>query len=51
MAKLPDIQYLSPTESLGRQDIGLPGRLARAQIAQIGAVTDVVMDFTETIME
>lgn len=51
MAKLPDIQYLSPTESLGRQDIGLPGRLARAQIAQIGAVTDVVMDFGETIMQ
>lgn len=51
MAKLPDIQYLSPTESLGRQDIGLPGRLARAQIAQIGAVTDVVMDFTDTVMQ
>lgn len=51
MAKLPDIQYLTPTESLGRQDIGLPGRLARAQIAQIGAVTDIVMNFGETIMQ
>ena len=51
MAKLPDIQYLTPTESLGRQDVGQPGRLARQQMALIGAVGDIVFDFTDTVMQ
>lgn len=51
MAKLPDIQYMSPTETLGRQDVGLPGRLARQQMALTAAVGDIVFDFTDTIMQ
>ncbi len=49
MAKLPDIQYLSPTPSLGRQDISLPGRIARTQMALYAGVADVVIDVADTI--
>ncbi len=51
MAKLPDIQYLTPTESLGRQDVGLPGRLARQQMALIAEATDIALNVGETIMQ
>lgn len=45
MAKLPDIQYLSTTPSLGRQDISLPGRILSSQMALIGTVEKVVVDY------
>ncbi len=45
MAKLPDIQYLSTTPSLGRQDISLPGRILSSQMAIYGAVEKVVVDY------
>ena len=32
MAKLPEIQYSTSVQSLGREDIGAPGRLAAARI-------------------
>lgn len=51
MAKLPDIQYMTPTESLGRQDVGQPGRLARQQMQLIATVGDIVFDFTDTVMQ
>lgn len=45
MAKLPDIQYLSTTPSLGRQDISLPGRMLSSQMALYGTVEKVVVDY------
>ena len=51
MAKLPDIQYLSPTPSLGRQDISLPGRIARSQIALYGGIANVVIDVSESLIK
>lgn len=47
MAKLPDIQYLSTTPSLGRQDISLPGRILSSQMALYGAVEKAVVDYAE----
>lgn len=51
MAKLPDIQYLSATPGLGRQDIGLPGRMLTAQMALYGAVEGVVVDFAQQMAD
>ncbi len=50
MAKLPDIQYLSNTPSLGRQDISLPGKIARSKAALYQSVSGVVIDLGETII-
>lgn len=47
MAKLPDIQYLSATPSLGRQDISLPSRMLSSQMALYQSVEKVVVDFAE----
>ena len=51
MAKLPDIQYLSPTPTLGRQDVGLPGRLARQNMALIAATGDIIFDFAPDVAD
>ena len=50
MAKLPDIQYLTPTESLGRADVGQPGRLARQNMKLIEGIGDIVLDVGESLM-
>ena len=47
MAKLPDIQYLSATPTLGRQDISLPAKMLTAQMALISSVEGVVVDFAQ----
>ncbi len=47
MAKLPDIQYLSTTPGLGRQDISLPGRILSSQMALIQTVEKVVVDYAQ----
>lgn len=47
MAKLPDIQYLSATPGLGRQDISLPSKMLSAQMALISTVEGVVVDFAK----
>jgi len=47
MAKLPDINYLSSTPGLGRQDLSLPSKVAAAQSALYGSVEKVVVDFAE----
>lgn len=44
MAKLPDIQYLSTTPGLGRQDINLPSRILSSQMAMIQTVEKIVVD-------
>lgn len=51
MAKLPDIQYLSPTPTLGRGDVSLPGRLARTQMALYAGMADVVLDVGDTLIK
>ena len=51
MAKLPDIQYLSPTPTLGRQDVSLPGRLARTQMALYAGISDVVIDVADSMQK
>lgn len=51
MAKMPDIQYMTPTESLGRQDVSLPGRLARSQMALYAGVADVVINVADTMQK
>jgi hypothetical protein len=47
MAKLPDINYLSSTPGLGRQDLGLPSKILGSQMALISSVEDVVVDIAE----
>lgn len=47
MAKLPDIQYLSTTPTLGRQDIGLPARMLTSQMGMIQTVEKIVVDYAQ----
>ncbi len=51
MAKLPDIQYLSATPGLGRQDISLPGKMLTAQMGLYGAIEGVVVDFAQQMAD
>lgn len=51
MAKLPDIQYLSATPGLGRQDISLPSKMLSAQMALISTVEGVVVDFAQQMAD
>ena len=51
MAKLPDIQYLSATPGLGRQDISLPAKMLTAQMALISSVEGVVVDFAQQMAD
>jgi hypothetical protein len=51
MAKLPDINYLSTTPSLGRQDISLPSKMLTAQMGLIGAVEKGVVDFAQQMAD
>lgn len=51
MAKLPDINYLTPTETLGRESIALPGKVARAQIELNQTLTGMLTSGVSAYME
>lgn len=47
MAKLPDINYLSSTPGLGRQDINLPSKILASKAALYSSVEGVVVDIAQ----
>ncbi len=49
MATLPKITYSTNVASLGREDIGQPGREAAAEIGAINTAVQGVVDFEKTV--
>lgn len=49
MAKLPEIKYSIGVQSLGREDIHAPGRLAAAKINSARQIADAAMSFERTV--
>ena len=49
MAKLPEIKYSTSVQSLGREDVGAPGRLAAAKIGAAQSIFEGVKAVERTL--